>query len=245
MIKAELDERVLKLTLDIPPVNVLDTANLEELTQRLEALDDNVSAVLLSGAGKCFSAGASVEEHQPEQARRMLDALSAACLALANAPVATVALVHGSCLGGGFELAMFCDYVVADPEATFGVPEIQLAFFPPLACYQLARLSGRQNAASVIFSGRNFNAERARELGLVQDIIAVDEWGKLARSYNKLSLPVVRLAKQAFLLGSGRPDVAQLAELNELFLGQLYQYGDVLEGIASFLEKRKPTWKHS
>lgn len=245
MIKVELDERVLKLALDIPPVNVLDTANLEELAQKLQALDDGVSAVLLSGAGKCFSAGASVEEHQPEQARRMLEALSSACLALANAPVPTVALVHGSCLGGGFELAMFCDYVVADPEATFGVPEIQLAFFPPLACYQLARLCGRQNAASVVFSGRSFGAERARELGAVQDILAVDDWGKLSRGFNRLSRPVARLAKQAFLLGSGQPDAARLAELNDLFMEQLYQYQDVREGIASFLEKRKPTWKHS
>jgi cyclohexa-1,5-dienecarbonyl-CoA hydratase len=245
MIKAELDERVLKLSLDLPPVNVLDTANLEELAQTLAALDDSVSAVLLSGAGKCFSAGASVEEHQPEQARRMLDALSAACLALANAPVPTVALVHGSCLGGGFELAMFCDYVVADPEATFGVPEIQLAFYPPLACYQLAWLCGRQNAASVIFSGRSFGAERARELGVVQDILAVDEWDKVARSFNRLSRPVVRLAKQAFLLGSGRPDAERVAELNGLFMERLYQHQDVHEGIASFLEKRKPTWTHS
>jgi cyclohexa-1,5-dienecarbonyl-CoA hydratase len=245
MIRSELDERVLKLSLDIPPVNVLDTANLEDLAHQLQSLDENISAVLLSGVGKCFSAGASVEEHQPEMARRMLDALTAACLALANAPVPTVALVHGSCLGGGFELVMFCDYVVADPEATFGVPEIQLAFFPPLACYQLARLSGQQNAAAAIFSGRSFGAERGRELGVVQDILPSDDWDKVARSFNRLSRPVVRLAKQALLLGSGQPEAGRLAELNDLFMDQLYRYQDVQEGIASFREKRKPTWTHS
>ena len=244
MITATTDERVLLLTLEIPPVNVLDTAALTELSQQLAALDDGISAVILRGAGKCFSAGASVEEHQQALAGDMLGALGAAGVALANAPVPTLAQIHGSCLGGALELVLFCHYIIADPDATFAVPEIQLAFFPPLACYQLARLVGRQNAAHLILTGASVGAQRARELGLVQEILAQDDWGKTVTRLNRLSLPVVRLAKQAFLLGSGEADAGALAELNELFLTRLYQTEDVHEGIASFTEKRKPTWKH-
>lgn len=244
MIKVERDERVLKLVIDVPPVNVLDTAALSEIAAALGALDDDVSAVLIQGEGKCFSAGASVAEHQKEQAPAMIQALTDACLALTNAPVPTVALVHGACMGGALELAMFCDFVVADPDANFGVPEIQLAFFPPLACAQLAKQCGRQNAAHLIFSGASIDAQEAKQIGLVQKILVVDDWGKLAKRFNRLSQPVLRLAKKAFSLGSGSADEATIAQLNKLFLGELYETEDVYEGIASFTEKRRPEWKH-
>jgi cyclohexa-1,5-dienecarbonyl-CoA hydratase len=244
MINTQRYERVVELSISIPPVNVLDTETLTNLARELGSLDPGVGAVLIRGEGRCFSAGASVEEHMPDAAPAMLQALTDACMALEQTPAPTIAMVHGACLGGALELAAYCDFVVADPGATFGVPEIQLAFFPPLACARLAQLCGRQNAAQLIFTGASIDAGRAQQIGLVQQLAPVADWGRIVEQFNRLSLPVLRIAKQAFLTGSGRSDQAGIAELNQLFIDELYKTEDVHEGIASFKEKRRPEWKH-
>ncbi len=247
MIEVARHQRVVHLTLSSPPVNVLDGALLAELTAHLRHLagDGGIAAVALSGAGRCFSAGASVAEHKAEHAEAMLGALIEACTAIAELPAPVAALVHGACLGGGLELASFCDFVVADPGATFGQPEIKLAFFPPLACYQLPRLTGLQNTAWTILTGEPVSAERAAAIGLVQKLLPRDEWGQIDELLNGLSVPVLRLAKQALSTGAGALRTEALERLKRLFLERLYRLEDVAEGIASFEGKRKPIWKHS
>lgn len=247
MIDVAKHERVVRLTLSSPPVNVLDSALLGELTTQLRrcAGDESVAAVLLSGAGRCFSAGASVAEHKPERAEAMLAALIDACTALADLPAPAVALVHGACLGGALELVSFCDFVVADPGATFGQPEIKLAFFPPVACYQLPRLTGLQNAAYAVLTGETLSAERAAAMGLVQKLLPSDEWGQIEALLNGLSSPVLRAAKEALAAGAGAYRKEALAGLKKLFLDRLYRLADVAEGIAAFEARRKPEWKHA
>lgn len=247
MIKAEQIERVIHLKINVPPVNVLDTANFLELAQKLKevANDKTIAAVLISGEGKCFSAGASVEEHREKLAGNMIKSFSEACKALYEIPVPTVALIHGFCFGGALELVLYSDFILADLSAKFGVPEIRLAFFPPLACSALPGIIGRQNAAHLIFTGETIDVKRAMDVGLVQQIIEQSEWQKIAHRFNKTSAPVLRLAKEAFRLGLK----TQLNEFNtsivkDLFLDRLYKIEDVNEGIASFSEKRKPEWKH-
>lgn len=247
MIEVTRNGRIIHLTLSSPPVNVLDAAVLGDLGAHLRRLaaDENVAAVLLSGAGRCFSAGASVAEHKQERADAMLSSLLDACLALAELPVPAVALVHGACLGGALELISFCDFVVADPAATFGQPEIKLAFFPPVACYQLPRLTGLQNAAYTILTGDTLSAERAAAMGMVQRVLPKDEWGQVEAQLDGLSIPVLRVTKEALVLGAGAHRVEALEHLKRLFLDRLYRLEDVREGIAAFEEKRKPEWKHS
>lgn len=242
MINVSRNERVVTVAIDVPPVNVLDAAALNELNGRLLELagDDSIAAVLLSGAGRCFSAGASVEDHEKERAPEMIAALADVCNTLAKLPMATVALVHGPCMGGGMEVALFCDFIVADPGAKFGVPEITLAFFPPFACYQLPKLTGRQNAAYLALMGETIDVPAAQAMGLVQKIADKDDWGRIEKKFNRLSLPVVRLTKQSLRKGLTEGLDAQI----DLFLGPLYEIEDVSEGIASFAEKRRPDWKH-
>lgn len=247
MILAEMNERVLHLKLNIPPVNVIDTAACNELSEKLKeaAVDPTIAAVLLSGEGKCFSAGASVEEHRKEPAKEMIPAFTGACQALYEMPVPTIALVHGFCFGGGFELVLYSDFIVADPSAQFAVPEIKLAFFPPLACSALPGIVGRQNAAHLIFTGDTIDAQRALAMGLVQQIVDQSEWEKIAKRFNKTSAPVLRLAKEAFKQGLKTPvDEFHGNIVKDFFLDRLYKIEDVNEGIASFTEKRKPEWKH-
>ena len=247
MISAEKKERVLQLKIDVPPINVIDTKTCLELARHLNeaALDTTLAGVVISGEGKCFSAGASVEEHSQEHVREMITAFTDACRALYRMPVPTVALIHGFCFGGGFELTMYCDYLVADPSAKFGVPEIKLAFFPPFACSVLAGIVGRQNAQYLIYTGESIPVEQAAQMGLVQKISPQDEWDQVLNRLNGSSAPVLRLAKRAFKSGENISiEEAFDSLVNDLFLKDLYQIEDLKEGIASFKEKRKPDWKH-
>jgi cyclohexa-1,5-dienecarbonyl-CoA hydratase len=246
MIEASRNERVAHLAIHAPPVNVLDVAVMAELTDRLRELaaDDGIAAVALRGAGKCFSAGASVAEHKPPQAAEMVRGLLEVCTALADLPVPAVALVHGACLGGAMELVSFCDFVVADPDAKLGQPEIKLAFFPPVAVYQLPRLGGLQNAAWTVLSGETLDAERALAMGYVQKILARGDWGQIDAMFNGSSAPVLRLTKQALGIGAGEYRRERLERIEQLFLDELYKLDDVAEGIRSFEERRKPEWRH-
>ena len=242
MINVKILNGVAWVEMNAPPVNILDKALLAELNDELTELgtDESLSAVLLSGAGKCFSAGASVAEHRQEYAAEMIKGLADVCRTLYDLPMVTVALVHGPCMGGGMELPLFCDFVVADPGAQFGVPEITLAFFPPFACYQLPKLTGRQNAAFLALTGEAITANTAQTMGLVQKIVPKDEWESVGKKLSRLSRPVLRLTKEALRKGLSEGLDAQI----DLFLNRLYQTEDVNEGISSFMEKRRPEWKH-
>lgn len=247
MIRSEKLGRVLHLKLDLPPVNVLNTAACRELADRLgeAAQDSDITALVLSGQGKCFSAGASVEEHGRADVKKMITAFVSACRGLYDMPVPVVALVHGFCFGGALELVLYCDYIVADPTASFAVPEVKLAFFPPLAVSALPGIVGSRNAAHLILTGDAVSAERAREMGLVQEILEQPEWEKITKKFNNSSSPVLRLAKEAFRFGLKSPAETIKSEIiSDHFLERLYQLEDVDEGIASFREKRKPQWKN-
>ena len=246
MINVEQRERVVHLMIDAPPVNVLDAAILGELVERLRELeaDEMLAAVVLSGDGKCFSAGASVAEHKQEQAEGMVTGLAEACLALPAFPAPVIAAVHGACLGGAMELISFCDFVVAAPDAIFGQPEIKLAFFPPVALHQLPLLTGYQNAAYTILSGENLPADRAQSMGLVQKILPKDQWGEIDDLFNGLSAPVLRITKQALAKSLTEGCEKRLDHFKALFMSELYRLEDVAEGIESFEERRPPEWKH-
>jgi cyclohexa-1,5-dienecarbonyl-CoA hydratase len=134
--------------------------------------------------------------------------------------------------------------VVADPEAVFGQPEIKLAFFPPVAMHQLPRLTGYQNAAYAIFSGENIPADRALSMGLVQKVLAKDQWGEIDDLFNGLSTPVLRITKQALAKSLAEGSAERLNHCKALFMSELYRLEDVSEGITSFEERRPPEWKH-
>jgi cyclohexa-1,5-dienecarbonyl-CoA hydratase len=246
MIDVVRRERVVHLAINAPPVNVLDSAILGELVDRLGELeaDETLAAVVLSGEGKCFSAGASVAEHKADQAEGMVSTLAAACLALPAFPAPVVATVHGACLGGAMELISYCDFVVAAPDAVFGQPEVKLAFFPPVAVHRLPQLTGYQNAAYTIMSGENLPADRALAMGLVQKILPREQWVEVDAMFNGFSAPVLRLTKTALARGVGDAAADPLESSNRLFLSGLYQLDDVEEGIKSFEERRPAEWKH-
>lgn len=245
------DGRVATLTLARPPLNILDVATLEALERGLGGLtrDPGLDLLIVRGAGdRAFSAGVAVQDHVGEKIAAALAAFHGAVRQLRELPAVTLACVQGSCLGGGLELALACDLVLASDEASFGLPEISLGCYPPVAAALLPRWIGRPRALDLLLTGRRFDAVEAERLGLVtRRVPAAALEGactELTAALLAHSGAVLRLAKRAARAGEELPFDRALTEAERLYLGELVGTADMHEGIAAFLGKRKPKWQH-
>ncbi len=236
------------VTLDRPPLNVLDIPTMSSLSRALAALTAECDFLVFQGAGaKGFSAGAEVRDHAPDRVAAMLAAFHEVFRRLARADCLTIAAVHGHCLGGGMELATFCDFVLATRSAQFSQPEIKLGCFPPVALVTLPELVGLRAALDLILTGRTVSATEARELGLVTRVVADDALAQavdaLLGELRALSPVALRLARRALRRTRQVDFEAELAAVEQLYLGELMKTEDAREGIRAFLEKRAPAWK--
>jgi len=247
-IRLRLEERVAWITLDRPPLNILNISMMQALDAALERALPKCDFVIFQGAGsKAFSAGAEIADHAPERVGKMLSAFHAVFRRLAAADCLTIAAVHGFCLGGGMELATFCDFVFAENSAQFGQPEIKLGCFPPVAMVTLPQLIGMRAAADLILSGKQIGTEEALRLNLITQVIPDEQLSvavdKLLEELRRLSPAVLRLTRTTL----GRLHFAdfakQLEEVERVYLMELMQSHDAREGILAFLEKRPPIWK--
>jgi len=154
-VQTRIAGRTAWIMLDRPPLNILDISMMRELDAALDSVRSQCDFVVFQGNGpKAFSAGAEVGDHVPERVREMLTAFHAVFRRLAQSDCVTIAAVHGHCLGGGMELATFCDFVLAEESAKFGQPEIKLACFPPIAMITFPPLCGLRAAMDLILTGR-------------------------------------------------------------------------------------------
>lgn len=245
------DDTVFKIILNAPKANVLEAAMLEEILSVLESLraEKHVKLIVFEGAGKHFSFGASVPEHTKEQAPMMLKAFHAMFYELAHLAVPTMAVVRGQCLGGGMELALFCNFIVADGAAWFGQPEIVLGVLPPPASVMLPRKVGQTYADDLVLTGRSIPAEEARRIGLVNLTTpeGEDAWTTAGEWISMHILPKsassLRIANRAVRMDFFRRLREDLPRVEDLYLAELMESHDANEGINAFLEKRKPEWK--
>src|SRR6202795_3421356 len=153
-IQVRFDSRTAWITLDRPPLNILDTSMMQALDAALERALPKCDLLVFQGAGgNGFSAGAEIADHAPERVEKMLSAFHTVFRRLAAADCLKIAAVHGYCLGGGMELATFYDFVLATESAQFGQPEIKLGCFPPVAMVTLPHLIGTRAAAHLILTG--------------------------------------------------------------------------------------------
>jgi len=248
-VRVERDGGVVRLTLDNPPVNIIDLAVMEEMIAELSPLaeDPQLRVLVLQAAGKVFCAGMAVEDHTPENAPKMMEGFEKLFLLLRSTRAATVAAVQGAALGGGFELAMGCDLIVASEKAKFGQPEIQLGFFSPLAAVILPRVLGRPLALEVFYTGEPLRAQRAYEAGIVNRVAPVDEFPAAVDEFVGLiarhSATVIAANKKVTDACETLPFDQALAEARRQFVDELMQLGDVREGLDAFFNKRKAEWK--
>ncbi|HEX8729408.1 MAG TPA: enoyl-CoA hydratase/isomerase family protein [Ktedonobacterales bacterium] len=248
-LRLERTESVGIITLDRPPLNVLTIAMNRELERALAsfAADDNLKAVVLRAEGRAFCAGVDVADHTPERVDEMIHGFARLFTHLRTLAIPTIAVVHGAALGGGTELAMGCDIILASASARFGQPEITLGVFPPIAAALFPRRIGYQQAARLIFTGETLGAQEAARLGLVTEVVPdadlTNHLDALLARLIGLSAVALRLAKRALLLGADG-DAEALDAINQLYLADLMATSDAREGIQSFIAKRQPIWRN-
>lgn len=245
----EIVAPVASITLTHPPLNVIDLQMMDELRQAITQIAENrkLSAVVLKGAGRAFSAGVDVAAHTPDLVQSMLEKFHGLLMALVKLPQITIAQVHGTCLGGGAELAMMCDLCCTMPDAQWGFPEITLGCYPPVACAALSALVGQKKAAELIFTGSTFSGEDAAAWGLVNRAVSQEQMESAVREIverlAKLSPAALAHAKKALYGWDSIHLDKGLGRAEKIYLEELMQTEDAREGIQAWMEKRQPRWK--
>ena len=229
--------------------NIITGAMVEALRGALEGIANNpaLKLVTFEGAGADFSFGASVPEHAPDRIGEILPEMHHLIDDLLELPVVTAAVVRGRCLGGGFELALTCDFIFAAEDSVFGLPEIALGVFPPAACVLLPLRVGASVATRAILTGENIVARDWHSAGLVTLLApahelndAVDSW--VANHLASRSAAALRHAAAGARMGVLTRVRETLPALEQLYLNELMRTHDAVEGIAAFIERRPPVW---
>ena len=249
-IQTESKEGVAFLTLSRAPLNWLNIEMMDEVGAYLEGLlkEKALKVLVIQAAGKAFSVGAEVADHVGDLGPKMIAAFHKMFCLMDRLGVPSIAVVNGAALGGGCELALYCDMVVATEKAKFGQPEIQVGVFPPIAALILPRIMGRKKAMELILAGETISAQEALSLGLVNKVVPEASLGQEVEAFvgkfTKLSGVVLKLAKEAVLAGLNDDLDKGLRNIEQIYLDKLMKTHDATEGLQSFLEKRKPAWKN-
>lgn len=242
---------LVRLVLDRPRGNVLDTEMILAIREELARLKSDVAAeklLVFEGAGEHFSFGASVSEHLPGKVETMLPAFHQLFRDLESLGVPTAAVVRGQCLGGAFELALWCGMVFCHPAAKLGAPEIRLAVFPPIAALVLPWRVRGARSSQIILSGDTLDGESAAREGIA-DVCAEDPEASLQEWFSARLAPRSAVAVRAAWRASRRPLARTLETdlpfLEELYLRDLMSRRDPAEGLQAFLERRPPVWSNA
>jgi cyclohexa-1,5-dienecarbonyl-CoA hydratase len=246
-------DAVAQVILDDGKGNVLDHVMMDELQGLLNSFSkmNNLKLITFEGAGKHFSFGASVDEHQKDMAAAMLSSFHKLFYTLKELAIPTLAKISGQCLGGGMELAIMCNFLYADKSAKLSQPEIVLGVFPPPASVILAEKIGLAKAEELIITGRTLTADDGRTYGLINEVFADRE--ELENGVNKFieqsilpkSASSLRFAVRASRVKFNHILGNFLPMLEQVYVNELMNTNDANEGINSFLGKRKPTWSNN
>jgi cyclohexa-1,5-dienecarbonyl-CoA hydratase len=249
-VSAERSGELLRIVLDRPKGNILDLEMLAALRERLAAIARDpgpAKVVVFEGAGGHFSFGASVPEHLPEKAGTLIPEFHAFFRDLEALGIPTAAVVRGQCLGGAFELALWCGVVFAEPSARLGVPETKLGVFPPVAALALPWRVGGARSTQLILTGEVVEAGAAFAMGLV-DVVEEDAEAALQRWFDAhlagKSAVALRAAWRASRLRLAAALANSLPVLEAQYLNDLMAHRDPVEGLTAFLERRPPVWTH-
>ncbi len=251
-IRFRVEERVARVTFARPPLNIFTIAMMREVDAALTecmGLRDVVAVVFDAvPESRAFSAGVSVEEHQPETVYQMLESFHNVFRTLEQMGKPAVAVVDGAALGGGCELVAGCDIVISSSRARYGQPEIKLGVFPPVAAVLLPRIMGERRARELLLTGEIFDAQEALRTGLVSYVVEADQLEAQLREIlarlRELSAPALEMARRAMDAARGRPFLEALGRAEDIYLNELMKTEDAHEGVRAFMEKRKPDWKN-
>jgi enoyl-CoA hydratase len=234
-------------------LNALNAQVLEELSQCLKeiAQDKSIRCLILTGDGeKSFIAGADIKEMSemaPEQAKAFAEKGQSITRSLEKLPFPVIAAVNGFALGGGTEMAISCDFIIASTNARFGLPEVSLGIIPGFGGTQrLSRYVGIARAREMVFTGNHYKADKAKEIGLANEVVELSELMptclKLAQTIAERGPIAVRVAKRAMDQGYHQALDDSLRIERETF-SELFTSSDQREGTSAFIDKRQPDFK--
>jgi cyclohexa-1,5-dienecarbonyl-CoA hydratase len=245
----EADGRLLRLSLNRPKANLIDAEMIDALDAAFaeHLANRGISAVLLDAEGPHFSFGASVEEHLPRQCAGMLHSIHKLVLRMVESPVPILVAVRGQCLGGGLEVALAGHLLFVAPDASLGQPEIKLGVVAPAASCLLPELIGPQRAFDLLVSGRSISGSEAAEIGLA--LQAAAEPLRAALAYFDEHIRPKSTSSLRHAIHAARFDYAarmrcKVAAVERLYLDDLMNTHDAVEGIEAFIAKRPAQWKH-
>jgi cyclohexa-1,5-dienecarbonyl-CoA hydratase len=241
---------LVRIELDFGTGNILDVDAIEALRRAVAEVSSEPGArgLLIDHAGPHFSFGASVEDHLPERVAEMLPRFHALAREMIGLDLPILCAVRGQCLGGGLEVALLADRVIAAPDARFGQPEIRLAVFAPVASALLPQRIGSRRAADLLLTGRSLDAAEALAWQLVDEV--AEDPAAAARAWARehllgKSVAALRLATRAARSTWASRFSADIEGLERLYLDELMSTADAVEGIQAFLERRQPVWQDS
>jgi len=248
----EVQEHVAWLTMNRPPMNPLNAGILKEMKEVIAGVGGNktIRVLVITGAGdKAFVAGADIKalsQMTVEQLREFANLGQGVFRSLENLPIPVIAAVNGFALGGGTELAISCDMILASERAMFGQPEVKLGIIPGFGGTQrLARLVGRNMAKELIYRGNIINAEEALRIGLANHVYPhdklIDAARDMATEIASMAPVAVSKAKDAINRGYHKElDEGNVIEVDNF--ADSFDTMDRSEGISAFLEKRTPSF---
>lgn len=247
-IQTDLKDGVATLTLSRAPLNWFNIEMMEEINAYLEGLlkERSLKFLVVQATGKAFSVGVEVADHLGDLAPKMIGVFHKMFRLMDALKVPSLAVVNGAALGGGCELALYCDMVIATERAKFGQPEIQVGVFPPIAALIFPRIIGRKKAMELVLSGDTISAQEALSLGLINKVVPeaslIDAVRAFVEKMTNLSGVVLKLTKEATLAGLNDDMDQGLKAIEKIYLDRLMKTRDAMEGLKAFMEKRKPAW---
>lgn len=252
-ITAEKKGKVGVVTLNRPKaLNALSSPLIRELAKALDDFeaDTEIGCIVITGSEKAFAAGADIKEMQPKTYMDVYkeDFITVDWGRVAECRKPVIAAVAGYALGGGCEVAMMCDFIIAADNAKFGQPEITIGTIPGSGGTQrLTRFVGKSKAMEMCLTGRMMDAEEAERAGLVSRIVPLanlmDDVMKTAETIANLSLPSVLMAKES-VNRAYETTLEEGVRFERRLFHSTFSTEDQKEGMAAFIEKRRPSFKH-
>jgi cyclohexa-1,5-dienecarbonyl-CoA hydratase len=231
-------------------LNILTIKMMEQINEALDGFleDESLKAVIFDHNGKAFSAGVDVGDHMGDKAPKMIKEFHGIFRKLNKLKCPTIASIKGAALGGGCEIAIFCDIVLTSTKAKFGQPEIKVGVFPPIAVLAFPQIIGNKKAFELIMLGEIIDANEAQKLGISNHVFPHEsyeqEFIKFIDSFNDLSSIILQYTKKAFNIALGIDFETQLDKIEDFYLKDLMATHDANEGLQAFLEKRSPNWQN-
>ncbi len=250
LIIVEKTNNIGKIIFNNGPLNILTISMMEQINKALEGFleDQSLKAVIFDHNGKAFSAGVDIDDHMGDKAPKMIKEFHGIFRKLNKLKCPTIASIKGAALGGGCEIAIFCDIVLTSDKAKFGQPEIKVGVFPPIAVLAFPQIIGNKKAFELIMLGDIIDANEAYRLGISNHIFPLEsyeqDFTKFIESFNDISTIILQYTKKAFNKALGIDFDTQLDEIEEFYLKELMSTHDANEGLQAFLEKRSPNWQN-